>query len=47
MQRIAQVEAEINRLLARGATVGEMLKDRQGLLKGLRPPPAGPSARPP
>ena len=34
MQRIAQVEAEINVLLVCGATVGEMLKGRQGLLKG-------------
>jgi hypothetical protein len=35
MQRITQVEAEINGLLARGATVGEMLEGCQGLLKGL------------
>ena len=41
MQRIAQVEAEINRLLARGAIVGEMLKGRQGLLKGLSRLPQG------
>ena len=30
LQHIAQVEAEINGLLARGAVVGEMLKGRQG-----------------
>ena len=34
MQRIAQVEAEIDRLLPCNAIVGEMLKGRQGLLKG-------------
>ena len=34
LQRIAQIEAEIDSLLARGAIVGEMLKGRQGLLKG-------------
>ena len=41
MQRIAQVEAEIDGLLARGATVGEMLEGRQGLLKGRSRLPQG------
>ena len=41
MQRIAQVEAEIDGLLAHGTSVGEMLEGRQGLLKGLGRLPEG------
>src|SRR5437660_178736 len=45
VQRIAQIKAESKGLLARGATVGEMVQGHQGLLKGHGGVPQGAALR--